>query len=399
MCVIAIAPNGENIEWDILQNAVERNPDGWGLTAISPGGAMSVAKGFGFTSAKKAWKKVSGLPRVFHARIGTSGTKDISNCHPFPSHTAEGQRWFFHNGTVSIPRFSEKMCDSWHLAQYIRQWAADETLHKALTEYAQGQSSRFVLVEGGVIHRYGKQWIQRGGVWYSNSSALAGIVRDAKGNWYEGGYMADKTVEVTSDTGYTGLNWDAAHQCYSNLAPEPVKKNTAWSADDWEAWGMGGAKHGPRYQPKKAVDLAPWFNTNWGTIGSQRSYPSMDEFNFSEEDHHLQLCSTHRRKTPKGTWTQVTFDRTGKWQGSEACDGPYENGLLIESGKSEVVYNNYEISIEGWIALVKCTFDMTEQSDELAWQMWEDKEEEMTSEKGTITLEMDEHGNEIVKVT
>lgn len=226
-------PTGRELDFDILKRAVERNSDGWGLATFvrsdpedskTETGALKINKGFGFASAKRAWKKYSNHRRVFHARIGTSGTKDINNCHPFPAGTEENPAWFFHNGTVGIPRFNEKYCDSYHLARYIATFGEDPELHAYIQAYAKKERSRFVYMRDAKMYRYGDGWLERDGFFYSNSSALAdiryqGTHVNARG-FYEGGLLNAEHGEVTSDSFVSGFFKDEKRGLYTNIKPE-----------------------------------------------------------------------------------------------------------------------------------------------------------------------------------
>lgn len=227
MCVIVIDPEGKDLDFSILKLGIERNPDGWGLTYISDG-KLWTSKGFGFKGAKKAWIRAKGHSRVFHARVGTHGTKTIENCHPFNCSTAVEARVFFHNGTVGIPRFNPGMCDSWHVAQLLKQFPTDEITLKNLGEYAEKEHSRFVLMTPEKVRWWGKGWLTRDGVHYSNASCLSetrtfnncGVHRVV----YEGGLLANKEIEITCPDMVSGWGYDTDRKLYSSTKTVEVAK-------------------------------------------------------------------------------------------------------------------------------------------------------------------------------
>lgn len=249
MCVIIIDPAGRELDFGILKRAVERNPDGWGIGVIIPGvnGAeptMKIHKGFGYDGARRAWKKYAGHKRVFHARIGTSGTKDLSNCHPFYAGTmkdgAPEHRWFFHNGTVSFPRFNDAYCDSYHLAKYIQGWPTGTPLHDAISAYAKKERSRFVFMFGNEIWRYGEGWLQRDGFYYSNASALAdikyhGAHANARGSYCDG-LLDPKHGEVTADSYVSGF-FKIKDGLWSNIKPAGHIETPRSSQWDYTGYG------------------------------------------------------------------------------------------------------------------------------------------------------------------
>jgi hypothetical protein len=225
VCVIIVDPHGTLLDLKILANAVERNPNGHGMVVLD-GDNIITHHGFGFKSAKKNWIQYLGMPRVFHARVRTCGEANIANCHPFDASCGDEKRWLFHNGQLGVPRLNDKMSDSWHFAQYLRNFKTNDDLYKALDSYAIKERSRFTLVTPGKIHMSGDGWFHRDGVSYSSVSALANIVADDL--WrdrenprmvFKEGYLTDTSVEVTSDKSYDGLHWDNERKLYSNRAP------------------------------------------------------------------------------------------------------------------------------------------------------------------------------------
>ncbi len=100
MCIIIYTPDG-HIPKKHLKNSLAYNDDGWGVM-WPENGVLQICTGMEAGEFWKNWKWIGKLrvPKVFHARIGTHGTKDLDNCHPFaiPSH---GQLAVAHNGIIS----------------------------------------------------------------------------------------------------------------------------------------------------------------------------------------------------------------------------------------------------------------------------------------------------------
>lgn len=82
MCIIIYSPTG-SIPKKHLQRGLTVNPDGWGIMYPCDG-QLVIRKGMTRQEFWAAWKtRPANVPVVFHARIGTHGTRGIENCHPF----------------------------------------------------------------------------------------------------------------------------------------------------------------------------------------------------------------------------------------------------------------------------------------------------------------------------
>lgn len=104
---------------------------------------------------------------VFHARIATHGSKNIKNCHGWP--TLGGHAAFFHNGILSI-RARGDMTDSETFLRDIYEPIALKSGHKkavkAINAIIGGSKFAFISDEG-VIKLYG-HYIEQNGIHYSN---------------------------------------------------------------------------------------------------------------------------------------------------------------------------------------------------------------------------------------
>src|ERR1035438_4971286 len=129
MCVIVFKPIGIGpLKEEWLQNAVEANADGWGILVRSAEGKIVINRGFDDkTFINVASSFGSEYDVVVHARIGTSGRRNVENLHPFPIYEKrllsteladyEPQAYLFHNGIVRVPIWNQEMSDTWHLAR------------------------------------------------------------------------------------------------------------------------------------------------------------------------------------------------------------------------------------------------------------------------------------------
>jgi hypothetical protein len=219
MCVIIVVPEGHDITQQIMENAIERNPHGWGMSVRLADGTFKIAKGFSEREAWKKWQKLGNEgERVFHARVATHGGISIQNLHPFDASVGEEGRLFYHNGTVnSIPQFNESRSDSWHVAQFLRSFPTNKRLIDGINELARKEVSRFVFCTPKESYYFGSGWIKREGVLYSNGSAL-GAVTTRRRAW-AGGMLHEEGV--VSDTHCEGFKYDPETKFYK---PDPNYK-------------------------------------------------------------------------------------------------------------------------------------------------------------------------------
>lgn len=185
MCIIIYAPNG-SIPPAHLKRSFERNRDGWGYVFASAETGKLVARhGMTLPEFWQQWKRDKAArknqPVVFHARIGTSGTMDVSNCHPFP--VAGHGIWISHNGIIRAYHPEEDSEDK-HLNDtriFIRDilcglprgWQNNESIRR-LVEHTIGGGNKLVLMDRTgkvtILNEWAGHW--NAGRWYSNSSYL-----------------------------------------------------------------------------------------------------------------------------------------------------------------------------------------------------------------------------------
>jgi hypothetical protein len=218
MCVIVYKPMSEKpISKEWLQNAVENNPDGWGVLARDADGTIVVHQGFDDKRFLELGNQYGeGFDVVVHARIATSGRVDMHNLHPFPIYEkvlektdlrelGEPVAWLFHNGMVKVPEWNKDRSDTWHLARIMeasyggqmpdkmRQRGWRRRQKKRLGTY-----NKFVLVSKGgvnIINPNAGLWEQ--GCWHSNKTALEENLTKYCGFGYSG-----------QETSRLGAGWD-----------------------------------------------------------------------------------------------------------------------------------------------------------------------------------------------
>jgi predicted glutamine amidotransferase len=184
MCVIIVKPKDKTISGKTLRRANANNPHGWGVLAKTKQGLL-VEKGWTTSALADFCKKHMNEELIIHARIATSGKRDLENAHPFV--IAKGT-YLFHNGIFNatlVPLTDKTRSDTRTLAEDIlapifTQYAnvnllAQEDMQKWLADFCKSSNypNKLVLVNKKttliVRDELGK-W--RDGVWYSNESAF-----------------------------------------------------------------------------------------------------------------------------------------------------------------------------------------------------------------------------------
>lgn len=205
MCLLTYFPEGVQPNADHLAMGATHNPDGHGY-AIVTGKRIIVRHGMSaarviadFIAARKAHPDG---PALFHSRIGTGGTVDKSNCHPFYVN-GDHRTVLAHNGIMFRPGKNETRSDTRILAETIlprSNWRKLDSAHQNRRfEKWLGRGNKVLILT--VDPRYESnaylfnasqgEWV--GDIWYSNDSYLS----------YSYGYCAPY---VTGGTG--GWNWD-----------------------------------------------------------------------------------------------------------------------------------------------------------------------------------------------
>ena len=221
MCVIVYKPTGVGAlskEW--LQNAVDNNPDGWGILAKAKSdNKITVTQGFTdgqFLELGQSYGEDYDV--VVHARIATSGGINMQNLHPFPIYgdpmlSPEGMAqpdeepiaWLFHNGIVKVPEWDKSRSDTWHLARiYEASYGSmlPDKMRKRGWRRRQrrrlGDYNKFVLVSKDsiqIINPNAGLWVD--GTWHSNKTAMEEDIRRYCGFGYK------EIFEDDSDKIYT----------------------------------------------------------------------------------------------------------------------------------------------------------------------------------------------------
>jgi len=178
MCIAIVNLNGETLPKKTFHNIHKRNGDGLGLVGIVDGRFQVYKTMQNVNRAYSKYldiRKASKHPILVHARIGTSGTTDEKNLHPFP---VSNVAFFIHNGVCDVERTDAKFCDTWHVARALSAFANPErvtepnTFEEITARAFAGTRSKFAFLRlDGTFHIINEalgHW--KGKTWYSNDT-------------------------------------------------------------------------------------------------------------------------------------------------------------------------------------------------------------------------------------
>lgn len=182
MCVIAFSPSRDTIPTRHQLNAAcEANPDGFGWAVIA-GSKIITHRTMDADEAISTYLAAAASPgaglSLFHARITSHGTTDLSNCHPF---SVDGDKDIVlaHNGILDIrPGPFDPRSDTAIFAAEVLPTSGIETLDTDLRTWEQwiGRSNKIVILstsprlarQAYVLNEAEGLW--DGGTWWSNPS-------------------------------------------------------------------------------------------------------------------------------------------------------------------------------------------------------------------------------------
>ena len=177
MCIAILKTKDGNITDEQLLNCFDNNPDGAGI-AYTKDNKIFIVKGI-FDAKQfveeyhKAVAEADGAMLV-HCRIGTSGFKDYTNCHP---HIVSDECVMIHNGILSIdvPKGSKVSDTVLYVEQYLKPLPKDFMLNDGImsliTDHI-GTGNKFVFLNNhgdfSIANEKAGHW--KNGVWFSNYS-------------------------------------------------------------------------------------------------------------------------------------------------------------------------------------------------------------------------------------
>lgn len=192
MCLLTFFPEGSQPSMKDLENGALYNDDGHGFAIVDPDkNKLIVRKSMDADILLELFeemrKKYPNGPAIFHSRIGTAGSRDKSNCHPFYITGTAFKTVIAHNGILPAkaqPPVGERRSDTRMLAEDWLPKGRFGAYHtrpgrKALGKWA-GAGNKFAILtvdpnmDGNsfLVNQEQGDWEDgpSGPIWYSNSS-------------------------------------------------------------------------------------------------------------------------------------------------------------------------------------------------------------------------------------
>lgn len=197
MCIAILKTKKGTITDEELRNCFNSNPDGAGI-AYTLNNELKIIKGMfnvkDFIETVRMAEKICDNNMLIHCRIGTSGTKDGFNTHPFEVNKNVA---LIHNGIldIDVPKDSKKNDTQIFIDKYLKGFSTgallhNETLHKLIKDMI-GNNNKFVLMDNRgyykIINEKAGHW--KNNVWFSNDSYKTktyysyGWDYDTRGEW------------------------------------------------------------------------------------------------------------------------------------------------------------------------------------------------------------------------
>jgi len=178
MCIAIYKPKDKSLSREVLERCFINNPDGAGF-AFAKDGQLYIQKGyFTFDNFWEAYSNMpENVPAIIHFRIGTSGKKDETNCHPWAINEDIA---IIHNGVLGdFAIKDDPISDTGHFTQEILlplinnvgPYCFHESYVRYLVEAALGTSKMISLDKNGnfVIFNSGfGNFVDT--IWFSNTS-------------------------------------------------------------------------------------------------------------------------------------------------------------------------------------------------------------------------------------
>jgi hypothetical protein len=180
MCLIIHRPTGCKIPQNWIDNAMQHNPDGWGIMA-STGSRLQIIRSMSSKGFTRALNKFENREVFIHFRNATHGAIDLSNCHPFT--IGNDQFAVMHNGVINLDVASyEDRSDTWHYAnRFLAPILEQNPTRISQPHFADeiskhvGPSNKIVILRADGAHTIvnREQGVDREGCWLSNAYSIA----------------------------------------------------------------------------------------------------------------------------------------------------------------------------------------------------------------------------------
>lgn len=183
MCLLCFVPPKATPKRKHLENACKNNPDGFGFAFLTDKGFIverSMSADALLTKFYKLRKQYRNAPALFHARLATHGTKNLSNCHPF--YVAGSKKTLLaHNGILPVnigqgdTRSDTKVFAEDYLKHLGIEQLDDPIGYDIISEYCRGSKLVILNLDGRlqyqwyIINESSGTYDDKDKCWYSNT--------------------------------------------------------------------------------------------------------------------------------------------------------------------------------------------------------------------------------------
>lgn len=194
MCMLCVIPPNTIPSRDKLENSALNNPDGFGFAIVIPEEnrihverTMNADESINNFLALR--EKYQTGYAMWHARLATHGTTDVSNCHPFM--VGDEQTYLAHNGVLGVlydtktdTRSDTRIFAEDVIAKMGVSALDNEQIWNVLEDFTQGSKVCILTLDKRAKHQMylfhqDSGTIDESGVWWSNDSCNIGYTR-----WY-----------------------------------------------------------------------------------------------------------------------------------------------------------------------------------------------------------------------
>jgi Glutamine amidotransferases class-II len=157
-------------------NAWASNPHGFGIGWLAEDGLLYTSKTLDSRDVPAMLERIpSGAPAIMHWRLATHGSKNVSNCHPWPCFN---RRWVAaHNGVLSAQPCEAGLTDSQSFLNTLKGDGPNiPQVEKRIAKLGYGKFA-FLSDKGRILiaNESEGDWRVKGEVWQSNSALDSGF--------------------------------------------------------------------------------------------------------------------------------------------------------------------------------------------------------------------------------
>lgn len=377
MCIAILKTKDGNITDEQLLNCFDNNPDGAGI-AYTKDNKIFIVKGI-FDAKQfveeyhKAVAEADGAMLV-HCRIGTSGFKDYTNCHP---HIVSDECVMIHNGILSInvPKDSKVSDTVLYVEQYLKPLPKDFMLNDGImsliTDHI-GTGNKFVFLNNrgdySIANEKAGHW--KNGVWFSNYSYEAY-------SFYTKGYKGKSKVYSPYASYWDEDDYDWESEAFELTPEEEWQLQVAVnSMTDEEVLLLGAT---PTYDFYKqslrrinqykgsvskvlldeiAPDIASELEDRYYTILDSLSYDVLaDDVNITDPNI-MTLVVEAKKSEGDGIYTSEVLE--------DSMDEAYKDYEFdITTRYDEIVYENPNLSFEANVTTSEQVEDVEDDTDDV----------------------------------